>query len=515
MALREPGRLTGDMDGHTVDYVVAGGGTAGAIVARRLAEDRDATVALLEAGPSDEGEDRILQLSRWMDLLDSEYDEKPAILPQPRGNADIIHSRGRMLGGCSSHNSSIAFRAPAGDFTDWEDAGASGWGPSDVVPYYDRVEQRVTIRVPDTNMPALEAVFDACEGLGLKRQRFDAEPLRDGCGRLALAVDENGIRQSSSVAYLHPLAELPANLLLHTNTRALRLRFRNDRVVGVDTDRGFFRAEREVVVSLGAFQTPALLQRSGIGPAEHLHALGVEVYRDLPGVGANLMDHPEGVVIAEAPRPLPDDAVQWWDGAVFATVLEHGADRPDLMMHVGLVPFDMHTATHGYPRAEHGLSLTPNVCRARSRGTVRLRDLDPPPQGAGDLAIDFAYFNEPGGYDEQIMLAGAKLAREIFARPELADWVAREVAPGPSVTSDKDLSHYIRSTANTVYHPMGTSKIGADDDPMAVVDPQLRVRGVDGLRIADASVFPTMVSVNPMITCMMVAERCADLVRHS
>lgn len=496
---------------ETYDYLVVGGGTAGAVVARRLAEDPDASVGLVEAGPSDEGDDRVLQLRRWMELLESEYDEKPAILPQPRGNDHIIHSRARLLGGCSSHNSSIAFRAPAGDFADWEAAGAAGWGPADVAPYYDRVQQRVTIRVPDTDMPALESLLDACEAMGLPRQRFDAEPLRDGCGRLALAVDEQRIRQSSSVAYLHPTDALPDNLRLRTRTRALSLRFDGDRAVGVNTDAGPLEAEQEVVVCLGAFQTPALLMRSGLGPAAHLEELGLSVRADLPGVGANLMDHPEGVVMAEASGALPDDAVQWWDGAVFATAVEDGADRPDLMMHVGLVPFDLHTAAHGYPRAEHALSLTPNVCRARSRGTVRLRDTEPPAHGAGDLAIDFAYFTDPDGHDERVMLAGAKLARDILAHPELSEWVKGELTPGPSVTDDEALSHYIRTTANTVYHPMGTCGMGAPDDPTAVVDPALRVRGVSGLRVADASVFPTMVTVNPMITCMMIGERCADL----
>lgn len=493
------------------DYVVVGGGTAGAVVARRLAEGTDATVVLLEAGPSDEKDERVLQLRQWMDLLESEYDEKPAIMPQPRGNDHIIHSRARLLGGCSSHNSSIAFRAPDGDFEAWEAAGAHGWGPSDVAPHYDRVHQRLTVRVPDTDMPALETLLDACEAMGLPRQRFDAEPLRDGCGRLALAVDENGIRQSSSVAYLHPLAGLPSNLEVRTNTRALGLSFDGDRAVGVDTDQGALDVQQEVVICLGAFQTPALLLRSGIGPADHLDELGLKVRTTLPGVGANLMDHPEGVVMAETTRPLPDDTVQWWDGAVFSTVVDPGDERPDLMMHVGLVPFDMHTAAHGYPRAEHALSLTPNVCRARSRGTVRLRHVEPPRHGAGDLAIDFRYFSDPEGHDERVMLAGAKLAREIFARPELSEWVSRELTPGASTTSDEDLSHYIRTTANTVYHPMGTCRIGSDDDPMAVVDPQLRVRGVQGLRVADASVFPTMLTVNPMITCMMIGERCADL----
>ena len=178
------------------------------------------------------------------------------------------------------------------------------------------------------------------------------------------------------------------------------------------------------------------------------------------------------------------------------------------MAHFGTVPFDMNTAPLGYPTAAQAFSITPNVARARSEGVVRLRSADPgdPPR------IDCRYFTDPDGYDEQVLVAGLRLARRIAAQPALEPWVERELAPGVAVTGDSELSAYGRAAANTVYHPAGTCRMGAASDGDAVVDPQLRVRGVDGLRIADASIFPSMISVNPCITCMMIGEKCAQLI---
>jgi choline oxidase len=488
----------------TYDHVIVGGGTAGSIVAARLAEDPAVRVALVEAGPADEGRDEVLRVARWMELLEGELDYDYAITPQERGNAAIRHSRARVLGGCSSHNSCIAFLAPDRDLEDWVGRGAEGWEPATVRGYFDRVRERVHIAEPDVANPLLEAVYDAAEGLGLPRVRFNQGTFTDGAGPFQLNV-KDGIRQSSSVAYLHPLAELPPNLTLLTGTRVEQVLVEGGRAVGVRTDRGTIRAEREVVLCAGAFDTPRLLLLSGIGPSAHLRDVGVEVVHDLPGVGEHLLDHPEGVVIFETTRPVPPQTAQLWDAGIFATV-DDDAEHPDLMLHVGLVPFDLHTTAAGYPTAPHGFSLTPNVARARSEGTVRLSSADPdaPP------VIDFRYFTDPDGYDERIMTAGVELARAVGRQAALRPWVARELAPGP-IDDPVALSRYARRTANTVYHPAGTCRMGAAQDPDAVVDPQLRVRGLDGLRVGDASVFPSMTSVNPNITCMMIGERAADL----
>lgn len=497
---------------HTAefDYLVLGGGTAGAVVAARLAEDPDTSVCLVEAGPSDEGDWRILELWNWVNLLGTELDYDYLIEPQERGNGLIRHSRGKMLGGCSSHNSAIAFRTPDVDLRIWERAGATGWGPDDVRPYFGRLFDRVNIETVLPGNTCSEAFVAAARQAGFPPIRFNEEELREGVGWLQLNA-RGAIRQSSSVAYLHPIGELPPNLTLLTDTKVHRILLDDHGdAVGAETDRGAIRARGEVVVCCGAFDTPKLLMLSGIGPADHLFDVGVPVVADVPGVGEHLLDHPEGVVMWESTRPVPMMSRQGWEAALFART-DPDADEPDVMFHFGTSAFDINTVQLGYPTAEQAFCLTPNVMRARSEGVVRLRSGDPstPP------LIDFRYFTDPEGYDDRVITEGVKLARAIAEQPALRPWVKRELAPGPNVRTDEEISEYARRTANTVYHPAGTCRMGAADDPGAVVDPQLRVRGVGRLRVADASVFPTMIGTNPCITCMMIGEKCADLVKEA
>jgi choline oxidase len=492
------------MSAPSYDYIVGGGGTAGAIVAARLAEAHH-RVALFEAGPSDVGNPRILELIRWPDLLESEYDFDYRIEPQARGNGRIRHARAKVLGGCSSHNSCIAFLAPDYDMEVWEAAGAAGWGPQVVAPFFRKVREKVNFESGDSGNALAEAVLAAAEQAGLPRLTFNQDGIqRAGAGWFD--INKRGIlRDSSSVAYLHPLSQWGSTLTFYLNQYITRILVENGRAVGVQTAEGPIYAEREVIVACGAFDSPKLLLNSGIGPAEHLRSVGVPVVHDLPGVGEHLLDHPEGVVNWELSRPMPPEAINFWEVGIF-DMTAPGLPAPDLMMHLGVVVFDMQTKPAGYPTAQHGFALTPNVTRARSQGTVRLRSSDP---GAPPL-IDFCYFTDPEGHDERVMVAGVKRAREIAAQPALRAWVRRELSPGIEVQADAAISAYVRSTANTVYHPAGTCKMGAETDPLAVVDPQLRVRGLQGLRVADASIFPTMIGVNPNITVMMVGERCAD-----
>ncbi|MGH3664700.1 MAG: GMC family oxidoreductase [Egibacteraceae bacterium] len=486
------------------DYIVVGGGTAGIPLAVRLAADPDVNVALIEAGPSDAGDDRVLQLQRWMDLLGTHLDYDYTIEPQPRGNGAIRHSRARVLGGCSSHNSCIAFRAPDRDLDEWVALGAAGWTPADCRPHYDRVFETVTIAEQPVDNPLFEAVLAAGEEAGLPRVKFNGDDFGDGVGQLQINV-RDGVRQSTSVAYLHERGVSP-NLDVLVDTTVFRVEL-DERLhaTGVATNHGPVRAEREVILCAGVFDTPRLLLLSGVGPAGHLADVGIDVRVDLPGVGEHLLDHPEGVVIWESTRPVPQDSSQLWELGIFATT-QPGADAPDLMYHFGLMAFDLNTLPQGYPTAGHAFSLTPNVCRARSEGTVRLRSSNP-----GEVPrIDFRYFTDADGYDEAVMLAGVKLAREIVGQPSLRPWVRRELAPGPDVTDDAALSAYGRRTANTVYHPAGTCRMGAPDDPRSVVGPDLAVLGITGLRVADASVFPSMTTTNPAITCMMIGEKCAE-----
>jgi choline dehydrogenase len=269
-------------------------------------------------------------------------------------------------------------------------------------------------------------------------------------------------------------------------------------------------ARREVVVTAGAIDTPKLLMLSGIGPAEHLRDIGIHVRVDSPGVGSNLDDHVEGLVFWESSRPMVSTSSQWWEIGIFTTT-QGGLAQPDLMMHYGSVPFDMNTLRRGYPTTDNGFCLTPNVTQGRSRGTVRLRSRD----FRDRPKVDPRYFTDPDGHDERVMLAGIRLAREIAAQAPLKEWIGRELAPGPEVTSDDELLDYIYQTHNTVYHPAGTARMGAADDPMAVLDPALRVKGVQRLRVVDASAMPKLPAVNPNITVMMMAEKCADLIKEA
>jgi choline oxidase len=486
------------------DVVVVGGGSSGAALAARLATDAQLQVALVEAGPADT-QDRVLDIRRWWDLLGSDLDYDYAIEPQARGNGRIRHSRGRVLGGCSSHNSCIAFAPPRQDLATWTTLGATGWDHLTLGPAVQGVLDTVHLEVPGDANPFVDAVLEACEAIGLPTVDFASWDLTPGAGRFRLNVAD-GVRQSSSVAYLHPLEDLPANLHLLLDTPVSRVVIEDGVAVGVQTADGLLRAEREVVLCAGAIDSPRLLMLSGIGPADHLRSVGLEVVQDVPGVGAHLLDHPEGVVNYASTRPMPD-SLQSWEIGVFADTSELGV--PDLMLHVGSEVFDLHTADHGYPSAEHGFAFTPNVPNARSQGTVRLRSSDPGVRPS----IDFAYFTDPEGYDERVMVDGVELAREIAAQAPLRDWVDRELSPGADATDRATLSEYVRRTANTVYHPAGTCRMGAVDDPVVVVDPQLRVRGVEHLRVADASIFPTMTTVNPNLTCMAIGERAAQLVQ--
>lgn len=489
------------MAGREYDVVIVGGGSSGAAAARRLAE-AGRSVALLEAGPTDEDNPRVLQVSEWMDLMEGELDYDYAIEPQERGNGRIRHARARVLGGCSSHNSCIAFVAPDRDMRDWVSRGASGWGPDDVKPFFDRVLDTVHIAEPSGENALNQAVIEAATQAGLPNVTFNTGQFTPGAGLFQLNV-KDGVRQSSSVSYLHPTRELPDNLDLRTGVRVTRVLIEGGRATGVETDGGVVRGA-EILLCAGAFDTPKLLLLSGVGPAAQLTRHGLDVVADLPGVGEHLLDHPEGVLNWQTSAPVPEMQSQGWEVGIFASVEDD--EHPDLMFHLGLEPFTMQTELAGYPTAEQGFALTPNVCHARSEGTVRLRSADP----ADPPLIDFRYFTDPEGYDEQIMLAGVHLAREIAAQPALEPWNPRELTPDSDMTEDAALSEYVRRTANTVYHPAGTCRMGDPADAATVVGPDLRVRGVDGLRVADASVFPSMTSVNPNLTCMMIGERAAN-----
>ncbi|MEU4242127.1 GMC oxidoreductase [Actinoplanes sp. NPDC026619] len=488
--------------------VIVGGGTAGSVVASRVSADPAVRVCLIEGGPSDVGDQRVLQLRNWLNLLETEFDYDYPIVPQPRGNSHLRHSRARVLGGCSSHNTMISFRPPPGDFADWVAAGATGWSYDEMLPLWKRLAVNITPVAEPRNPLAADFVAACHRALGVPvHDDFNAAPFADGTGFFPVGYyPESGVRSSASVAYLHPHLDRP-NLTIMTETWAFHL----DPSTGVTVRQGeqikTIKARHEYVLSAGAIDTPRLLLLSGIGPAADLERLGIEVRADLPGVGEHLLDHPESLILWEASRPIPPMSAMDSDAGLFVR-RDATAERPDLMFHLYQIPFTVNTERLGYDVPQHGFGMTPNVPRPHSVGRLTLADADP----ATKPLLDFRYFTDPDGYDERTIVDGLRLAREVAATEPFASWITREIAPGPAVRTDEELSAYGRAVHHTVFHPAGTCRMGAAGDDLAVVDPSLRLRGFPNVRIADASVFPTMLTVNPMVAVFLVGERAADLI---
>jgi len=493
------------------DYVVVGGGTAGCIIAARLAEDPERSVCLVEAGEAFEDDPMVLGYHGSVPLLgDPKYDYDYGLVPQERGNSRIRYSRARMLGGCSSHNDTVAFRAPDRDLRAWERLGAAGWGPEQTRPYYERAMAAAHVHPAPGRSECARAVHAAALALGLPEVDVHGEDFADAAGWLYLN-ERDEVRQSTAVAYLYPLSALPPNLTLLTETVVRRVLLDDDgTATGVSTAVGDLRAREEVVICAGAVDSPRLLMWSGIGPAHQLRAAGIEVRHELPGVGENLCDHIEAPVVWEAPRDT-GPSLQNAENAFFRRIRED-ADGFDLFFHVITQPYYVSLELDGQPLTmpDRGFCVVPNVARPRSRGTLRLNPTDP---YAAPL-IDPRYFSDPDGEDERLLVEGIRIARAIGRQEALRDWVVGEIAPGPAIGGDDEaLGRYVRQASNTVYHPAGTCRMGADGDTEGVVDPELRVRGLSRLRVADASIFPEMISVNLCLTVMMIGERCADLLR--
>jgi choline dehydrogenase-like flavoprotein len=505
--------------GTEFDYVVVGGGTAGCVVASRLSEDPDVTVALLEAGPSDRGESRARAIRRWAEMVGSEYDLDYRSVPQERGNSAIRQTRMRILGGCSTANTMIAWRPLASDLREWVSLGAAGWGPDTVHPYYDRLLTPIhPVGPADRNPFVADVVEAAAAALDLPVQqrwndgRLDAEARGTGFFEVGYTPGSN-LRSSTSIHYLHALGATRPNLHVRTGVQVNRLVIDTTGSVPEATgaelaDGTTCTARRETIVSAGAIDTVTLLQRSGVGPAGVLRAAGIDPIVDSPGVGENLQDHPEGLVVWEATAAPPATSASGWDAGALLPLTDR-ADAPDVLMHFPVEAVVDHPRARGVTFPPDIVSIAPNVAKPASRGRVWIGTTDPgaPPH------IDYRYFTDPDGHDERVLVAAVRAARRIAEAEPLRSRLVREVFPGPAVRSDEALSRVERAIHQTVYHVCGTCRIGADGDPYAVLDPHLRVRGLARLRVADASVFPTITATNPVVTIMMVAERAADLIR--
>ena len=501
------------------DVIIVGSGAAGSVIARRLVETTQARVLLLEAGGPDVHE-AIHDPARSHELWHVEEDWDYSTVPQRGAAGRRLHlPRGRVLGGSTSTNGMIYIRGWRGDYDYWAYVGNAGWSYEAVLPLFKRGEDfdggaseyRGTggpLRVQSRYEPhPLSASFvEAAVQYGIPQNPDHNGPRLDGVG-LAQFTISDGRRLSAAVAFLGPVLG-SEGLEVRSRVTARRLVFDGERCVGVEVEhqgeREVLLADAEVVVCAGAIESPKLLLLSGIGDPLQLREIGVSLRVALPGVGANLHDHTVTPIIYACERSLPlagagstaHQAHLFWRS-------HDGYPAPDLQP----VLFNVPLYPDGVTGPANAFTLFPGHVRPVSRGTVRLTSADPnaPP------AIDPGYLTCPADLDA--LLAAVRLCREIAAQPALVHWGAREIFPGPDVATDDDLRRYIRQNVITYHHPVGTCKMGVDE--LAVVDPELRVYGTGGLRVADASIMPAVTTGNTMAPTNMIGERAADLISRS
>jgi choline dehydrogenase len=516
------------------DYVIVGAGSAGCVLAARLSEDPGARVLLLEAGgPDDRSEIRIpAAFSKiFKTPLDWNYSTEPQANLHGR---ELYWPRGRVIGGSSSINAMIYIRGNRLDYDDWERLGSPGWSYEEVLPYFRKAENYFggasrwhgaggPLRVErlQTVNPLSRAFVEAAEEAGLPRNQDFNGAQQDGVG-IYEVTQKRGRRWSAADAYLHP-AEQRANLTVLPYAHVTQILIAKGRATGVeyvaDGAEHAVHADREVLLCGGAINSPQLLMLSGVGPAKHLEDVGIEVQTNLPGVGENLQDHMFLPVAHECTKAVSlASAESIWSllkyfllrrGMLTSCIAEAGgfvrtradADRPNLQYHFGPVYY----LNHGFDRPEgHGFSIGPTLIRPESRGRIRLRStfpMDPP-------VIEPNYLSHSSEVDTFVF--GIELARRIAAAPAFGRYCGREMFPGPNVKTRGEIANYVRGAAETTYHPAGTCKMGTDE--MAVVDARLRVRGIEGLRVVDASIMPLVTSGNTNAPTIMIAEKAAETI---
>jgi choline dehydrogenase-like flavoprotein len=517
------------------DYVIVGAGSAGCALAARLSEDPQVRVLLIEAGGKDRSPNIKIPAAFGKQFHDPKLDWDFETEPEPGcAGRRLYVPRGKSLGGSSSMNAMLYVRGRPLDYDLWVKAGAEGWGWEDVLPYFLRAEHNergasefhatggpLNIAEQRSPRPLARELIAASEAAGIPYIKDYNGPEQDGISMFQVN-QRGGRRWSAADAYLRP-ARKRANLKVLTGAQVLGLELDGDRVTGVRYRRGagetVARAEREILLCAGAIGSPQLLLLSGIGPADELRAHGVTVAHDLPGVGKNLQDHPfvtlnyevrdsDTLYQADSPRQLAEWLLRH-SGKLTSTVAEvcafvrtrSGLPAADIQFHMGAAFYEQHGAVE---HDGHACVIAPVLVSPQARGEITLRSSEP----TAKPRILTNSLTHPD--DVASMVAGMRLARQIAATSPLQEKVVREILPGPEV-SDDDMEQSLRERVELIYHPAGTCRMGSGED--AVLDPELRVRGLTGLRVIDASVFPVIPGGNTNAPTIMVAERAADLIR--
>ncbi|OBA62427.1 choline dehydrogenase [Mycobacterium sp. 1100029.7] len=496
------------------DFIVVGAGPAGSVLTRRLL-DRGYSVHVLEAGPADTHPD-IHSSARWPALLHGGQDWAFMTTPQRHANnRRLFWPRGKVLGGSGSLNGQIYIRGHCADYDGWAQLGCTGWDFDSVFDLFLRSEDHVdgaspwhgagglmpVERITRPN-PTSVAFVEAAHALGHPVVDDFNGPTQAGVGYNQLTT-RRGRRASAWQSFVAPVLGHP-RLTVTTNALVHHVLIRGGRAVGVQysVHGEILRAsaESEVVLSAGTVGSPQLLLLSGIGPAEHLSEMGVQVSVDLPGVGENLHDHALVSNVYEAARPMVAPQHNLLECQLFTSSAYWRGPGPDLQ------PLFMNLVypAEGYPVPRNGYTIAPGIIRPRSRGTLRLASNDP----AVAPLCDPNVLAEP--YDLEALVDAVEICREIGAHPAFDGWRYAEVAPGPQARTRDQLRHYVRRAVNSYHHQVGTCRVGIDDD--AVVAPDLRVRGIDGLRVADASIMPSVTAGNTNAPTIMIGEKAADLI---